>query len=90
MGIDPRFTDALVDSLSEIFHAFPQAIVDSIETMNDDEKTSLKTQFEPQSNELVMRIATYIDNYRASNTGRSSTWLCRFRNLNLRQWQNRW
>lgn len=68
-GIDPRLTDALVDSLSEIFHAFPQAIVDSIETMNDDEKTSLKTQFEPQSNELVMRIATYIDNYRASNTG---------------------
>lgn len=68
-GIDPRLTDALVDSLSEIFHAFPQAIVDSIETMNDDEKTSLKTQFEPQSNELVTRIATYIDNYRASNTG---------------------
>jgi hypothetical protein len=68
-GIDPRLTDALVDSLSEIFHAFPLAIVDSIETMNDDEKTSLKTQFEPQSNELVTRIATYIDNYRASNTG---------------------
>jgi hypothetical protein len=68
-GIDPRLTDALVDSLSEIFHAFPQAIVDSIATLNDDEKTSLKTQFEPQSNELVTRISTYIDNYRASNIG---------------------
>jgi hypothetical protein len=67
-GIDPRLTDALVESLSEIFNAYPQAIVDSIETMNDAEKTSLKTQFEPQSKELITRISTYIDNYRASNT----------------------
>jgi hypothetical protein len=68
-GIDPRLTDALVESLSEIFHQFPQAIVDSIETMNDDEKSSLKTQFQPQSDELISRISTYIDNYRASNIG---------------------
>jgi hypothetical protein len=68
-GIDPRLTDALVESLSEIFHEYPQVIVDSIETMNDDEKSSLKTQFQPQSDVLVERISTYIDNYRASNTG---------------------
>jgi len=68
-GLDPRLTDALVESLSEIFQEYPQAIVDSIETMNDDEKSSLKAQFQPQSEELVTRISTYIDNYRASNTG---------------------
>lgn len=68
-GIDPRLIDALVESLSEIFHQFPQAIVDSIETMKDDEKSSLKTQFQPQSDELISRISTYIDNYRASNIG---------------------
>ena len=67
-GIDPRLTDALVESLAEIFHEFPQAIADSIETMNDDEKTRLKTQFQPQSDDLIARISTYIDNYRASNT----------------------
>jgi hypothetical protein len=68
-GIDPRLTDALVESLSEIFHEYPKAIVDSIETMSDDEKSSLKKQFQPQSDVLVERISTYIDNYRASNTG---------------------
>ncbi|MFA5348306.1 MAG: hypothetical protein WC294_09215 [Methanoregula sp.] len=68
-GIDPRLTDALVESLSEIFRGYPQAIVDSIETMNDDEKSSLKTQFQPQSDVLIERISTYIDNYRASNIG---------------------
>ena len=89
-GIDPRLSDALVDSLSEIFHEYPKAIIDSIETMNDDEKTSLKTQFQPKSDELVTRISTYIDNYRASNLIPSSTWLYRFRKPNLRRWQNRW
>jgi len=68
-GIDPRFTDALVESLSEIFQEYPRAIVDSIETMNDDEKSSLKTQFQPQRDILIERISTYIDNYRASNIG---------------------
>jgi hypothetical protein len=67
-GIDPRLTDALVESLTEIFHEFPQAIADSIETINDDEKTHLKTLFQPQSDDLITRISTYIDNYRASNT----------------------
>jgi hypothetical protein len=66
-GIDPRLTDALVESLSEIFHEYPQAIIDSIETMNDAEKFNLKTQFQPKSDELVMRISTYMKNYRASN-----------------------
>jgi hypothetical protein len=68
-GIDPRLTNALVESLSEIFHAYPNAIVDSIETLNDEEKSSLKKQFQPQSDVLVERISTYIDNYRTSNTG---------------------
>ena len=67
-GIDPRLTDALVESLSEIFHEYPNAIVDSIENLNDDEKSSLKKQFQPQSDVLIERISTYIDNYRASNT----------------------
>jgi hypothetical protein len=67
-GIDPRLTNALVESLTEIFHEYPQAIIDSIETMNDDEKSSLKTQFQPQSDDLITRISMYIDNYRASNT----------------------
>ncbi len=66
-GIDPRLSDALVDSLSEIFHEYPKAIIDSIETMNDEEKTSLKAQFQPKSDELVTRISTYIGNYRESN-----------------------
>jgi hypothetical protein len=66
-GIDPRLTDALVESLSEIFHEYPQAIIDSIETMNDAEKSNLKAQFQPKSDELVMRISTYMNNYRASN-----------------------
>jgi hypothetical protein len=67
-GIDPRLTDALVESLSEIFHEYPNAIVDSIENLNDDEKSLLKKQFQPQSDVLIERISTYIDNYRASNT----------------------
>ncbi len=66
-GIDPRLTDALVESLTEIFHEYPQAIIDSIGTLNDDEKSSLKTRVQPQSDELITRISTYIDNYRASN-----------------------
>jgi len=66
-GIDPRLTDALVESLSEIFHEYPQAIIDSIETMNDAEKSNLKTQFQPKSDELVVRISSYMNNYRASN-----------------------
>jgi hypothetical protein len=68
-GIDPKLTDALVESLSEIFHEYPNAIVDSIENLNDDEKSNLKKQFQPQSDVLTERISTYIDNYRASNTG---------------------
>ena len=67
-GIDPRLTGALVESLSEIFREYPKAIVDSIENLNDDEKSSLKIQFQPQSDVLIERISTYIDNYRASNT----------------------
>ncbi len=66
-GIDPRLTDALVESLTEIFHEYPQAIIDSIGTLNDDEKSSLKTQFQPMSAELITRISTYIENYRRSN-----------------------
>jgi hypothetical protein len=68
-GIDPRLTNALVESLSEIFHEYPNAIVDSIENLNDDEKSNLKKQFQPQSDVLTERISTYIDNYRASNSG---------------------
>jgi hypothetical protein len=67
-SIDPRLTDALVTSLSEIFHEYPPAIIDSIETMSEEEKTNLKTQFEPKSDELAARISTYLENYRASNT----------------------
>jgi hypothetical protein len=67
-GIDPRLTDALVESLSEIFREYPKAITDSIENLNDDEKSNLMKQFQPQSDILIERISTYIDNYRASNT----------------------
>jgi hypothetical protein len=66
-GIDPKLTDALVESLSEVFNQYPQAIVDSIETMNDEEKADVKTRFQPKTDELVTRISTYMTNYRASN-----------------------
>ncbi len=67
-GVDSRLVTALVESLAEIFNEYPQAIVDSIETMGEDEKSNLKNQFQPKSDELVERISTYLDNYRASNS----------------------
>ena len=67
-GVDSRLVTALVESLAEIFNEYPQAIVDSIETMGEDEKSNLKNQFQPKSDDLVERISTYLDNYRASNS----------------------
>ena len=66
-GIDPHLTDALVGSLSEVFNEYPQAIIDSIETMDDEEKANVKNRFQPKTDELVTRISTYMTNYRASN-----------------------
>jgi hypothetical protein len=67
-GVDSRLVTALVESLAEIFNEYPQAIVDSIETMGEDEKSNLKNQFQPKSDELVERISTYLNNYRLSNS----------------------
>jgi len=65
-GIDPRLTDALVGSLAEVFVQYPQAIVDSIETLSDEEKANVKNRFQPESDELVTRISAYMTHYRAS------------------------
>ena len=65
-GIDPRLTDALIGSLAEVFVQYPQAIVDSIETMSDEEKANVKNLFQPKSDELVDRISSYMTHYRAS------------------------
>ena len=67
-GVDSRLVTALVESLAEIFNEYPQAIVDSIETMGEDEKSNLKNQFQPKSDELVEQISTYLNNYRLSNS----------------------
>jgi hypothetical protein len=41
-GMEPRFEQALLSSLSNTFHALPVAIIDSIGKLNDEEKNELK------------------------------------------------
>ena len=66
-GMDPRLYDALVSSLAGIFEEFPRTIIDSIETISDEEKANIKTRIQPQSDELVDQISAFLNNYRNSN-----------------------
>jgi hypothetical protein len=66
-GIDPKFEQALIGSLSASFHSLPNAIIDSIESLDDNERNLLKTNFTPTGQELVNQLTEHLENYRAFN-----------------------
>jgi len=66
-GIDPRFEQALIESLSASFHALPEAIIDSIESLDENERNLLKTNFTPTGDELVRQLTEHLENYRTFN-----------------------
>jgi len=66
-GMDPRFEQALLGSLFRTFHAFHETIIDSIEKLDDAEKTALKEKFSGVSNELVQQLQAQLQNYRLFN-----------------------
>jgi hypothetical protein len=66
-GIDPKFEQALIESLSASFHALPEAIIDSIESLDENERNLLKTNFTPTGDELVRQLTEHLENYRTFN-----------------------
>jgi hypothetical protein len=66
-GIDPRFEQALIESLSASFHALPEAIIDGIESLDDNERNLLKTSFSPTGDELVRQLTEHLEEYRKVN-----------------------
>jgi hypothetical protein len=66
-GMDPLFEQALIESLSASFHALPDAIIDSIDSLDENERNLLKTNFYPTGDELVRQLSEHLENYRAVN-----------------------
>jgi hypothetical protein len=66
-GMDHRFFNALLESLSTIFQEFPRSIIDGIESMDEAEKANIKTLIQPRSDDLINQISTFLSNYRNSN-----------------------
>jgi hypothetical protein len=66
-GMDSRLAGALVESLAAIFQEYPRSIVDSIESLGDEEKANIKNLFQPKSDELTAQISEYLTNYMNSN-----------------------
>jgi hypothetical protein len=66
-GMDPAFEEALLQSLSSTFHAFPEVIIDSIDKLSDEEKTALKTQYTQKGEEIIQQLTEQLKNFRYSN-----------------------
>jgi hypothetical protein len=66
-GMDPAFEQALLQSLSSTFHAFPEVIIDSIDKLSDEEKTALKIQYTQKSDEIIQQLTEQLKNFRYSN-----------------------
>lgn len=66
-GMDPAFEEALLQSLSATFHTYPDAIIESIDKLTDEEKTALKTQYSGKSDEIIQHLAEQLKNFRLSN-----------------------
>ena len=66
-GMDPGFEEALLQSLSATFHTYPDAIIESIEKLSDEEKTALKTRYSVKSDEIMEHLAEQLKNFRLSN-----------------------
>ncbi len=66
-GMEPRFEEALLASLSTTFHEYPAAIIEGIEKLDDTEKTDLKERFSHVSDDLVTQLRKQLDQYRIAH-----------------------
>ena len=66
-GMEPRFEEALLASLSTTFHEFPAAIVDGIDKLEEAEKTELKGKFSSVSDDLMTQLRGQLDQYRIAH-----------------------
>ncbi|MDD1679417.1 MAG: hypothetical protein LUO93_09595, partial [Methanomicrobiales archaeon] len=66
-GMDPRFEQALITTLSATFHNLPVSIIDSIDKLDATEKAELKEKFSKPSEDLVDQLEALLTNYRGSN-----------------------
>jgi hypothetical protein len=66
-GMDLQFERALISSLSATFHELPNAIIDSIDSLSDDEKAAIKTRLSPTGDALVKQLSDQLEHFRAFN-----------------------
>lgn len=66
-GVEPNYQAAIERDLSQIFENYPRVIIDSIEKLDDTEKTDLKQKLRDLSSELFDKYVKKLKNYRRKN-----------------------
>lgn len=66
-GMDSAFEEALLKSIADTLYAYPEAMVDSIEELSDQQKTDYKTAFQVNTNEIMKNLTEGLQNYRMAN-----------------------
>lgn len=66
-GMDPRFEQAIITNVATSIQAYPQFIINSIEKLDQNEKTALIEQFSQVSAEMVAQLQAQLQNLRILN-----------------------
>lgn len=66
-GVDPNYEAAIEKDISQIVRKYPDIILDSIDKLNEDEKKSIKAQFQEKSDKMLEHYMNRLQIYRTDN-----------------------
>lgn len=66
-GMDPDFEEALLKNISATLYEYPEAMIDSIAELSDEQKSNYKTVYQINTDEIMKNLRETLNNYRLSN-----------------------
>jgi ATP-dependent protease HslVU (ClpYQ) peptidase subunit len=66
-GMDAGLEEALLHSIGETLHTYPESMIDSIEEISDEMKSKYKRTFQVNTDEIMKNLTEELNNYRLSN-----------------------
>lgn len=66
-GMDSAFEEALLKSISATLYEYPEAMIDSIEELSDEQKSNYKSVYQVNTDEILKNLREELNNYRMSN-----------------------
>lgn len=66
-GMDSAFLEALLKSIGTTLNTYPEAMVDSIDELSDEQKSNYKASFKMNTDEIMNNLTESLNQYRLSN-----------------------